>query len=232
VSDIYGAEGISYRILNPYASFTVPAITNVPDFDYMSNLSGKLKLDSITVIDSNDSTGENGESLIKTENGIEWKKTVPDLPSDNGNYVLNTRYSTSSWKNIDEVFASEYKERDFQAYLDAACTQWKATLTVKFIQSGKMISILGCYVHVWGEDGADQGVLYLKDSAVKDTLFLDKFTLHFTLNNTYNASLRRTHEQVNDEDKQCYVLHITDENISHGEYRTEQGVLIATYVGI
>lgn len=134
---ILGPIGEEYNILTPFVSFTVPAITNVPDYDYFIGLNGTVKLDDFNVIDSNNKLGSVGETLTKTENGIEWKKSkvetfdkyvyaytdYHDMSADTTNVrvgIAGQKYNdviTITWLRISTIGQQDVSLTNYKLYL-------------------------------------------------------------------------------------------------------------------
>lgn len=164
---ILGPIGEEYNILTPFVSFTVPAITNVPDYDYSIALNGTVKLDDFNVIDSNNKLGNVGETLTKTENGIEWKKAE----------------------------AESFNET-FNAYTDYS-DMTAETTNIKFYISGRKYGDVVTIKKVRVESVASENIaltnnsLYLKKSDVAELLELGNMKINFTVKSDISGSINQ-----------------------------------------
>ena len=239
MSDILGPIGENYKILVPFTSFTVPAITNVPDYDYFIGLNGTVRLDDFNVIDSSNKLGNVGEALTKTGNGIEWKQIVPTLPSKQGSYVL---YNDSSyfpdfysWKNVNEAITSKYIDRTLRAYLDPQHMNSgdpSVSFPIKAVRYGNVVSLFDYSIDTWSATVTTE-YLYLKESDINDTLMLgDIIELPLELEESGQSySMKITHDSSN----KYYVI---DTNLSglpsgkHYEHGNNKKFPDVTYVGM
>jgi len=155
---IYGPVGTTnYNILTPFTSFTVPAITNVPDYDYFIGLNGTVRLDDFNVIDSNNKLGNVGETLTKTENGIEWKKS-----------------------EVEKIDKYVYAYTD---YHDMSADTTNVRVHIKGQKYGDVVTITWLGISTIGQQDVSltNHRLYLKKTDLADLLELYQMKLNFTV---------------------------------------------------